>query len=436
MTIAKSVNEGMALPQPVQHKRGAGFYVKRGLLALLIFAGIVAAIGVAAWSRGLIHYPALTGAYPVGTVDYHLTDESRQEVFTETPDDRRELMVTLYYPAHPSSDAHPAPFAEGLVRDTFAARFGTPGFLQDSTRRNAYAAAPVADEHAPYPVILFSPGAGFVPLTYGPTLEDLASHGYVVVAVSRPYSDVFTVFPDGRVIRSIPEAGSRALSDAAAQATSAAEFEPVINRIGDVWVADNQYVLDQLAEMNQSDERFAGLLDLERVGVFGHSFGGGVAAETLYQDDRFDAGLNMDGTFIGDAAHNGLSRPFMLMLSERVPLTPAQITASDSSPEAVAFTQEWETTTQQTIYETAAPGYRLTLQGSTHHTFITFEPLAAPVLMLPAELVGTIPGERAVGIINTYVTAFFDQHLKGEDRLLLVEASPDYPEITFARNEN
>jgi predicted dienelactone hydrolase len=418
-----------------KNRRGVLFYLKRGLTGLLVLVITVVVIVVIAWARGLIRYPALSGPYPVGTVDVHLTDKSRAEIFTEAPDDRRELMVTLYYPANPPSGAQTAPFAEGLMRDAFAARFGTPGFLQDSVRRNAYAAVPVAKDKASYPVILFSPGAGFVPLIYGPTLEDLASHGYIVVAVSRPYSDSFTVFPDGRVIRSIPEAGSKALSDAAALSTSAAEFEPIINRIGDVWVADNQFVLDQLAEMNRTDERFAGLLDLERVGIFGHSFGGGVAAATLYQDDRFDAGLNMDGTFFGKAAHNGLSRPFMLMLSERVPVTPAQIAASGSTAEAYAFTQEWESSTQQAMYETATPGYRLVLQGSTHHTFITFEPVASPVLMIPTEMVGTIPGERAVKIVNDYVSAFFDQYLKGNASPLLANDAAKYPEAVFERNE-
>jgi dienelactone hydrolase len=416
--------------QTLRRKRGCLFYARRGLLMLVVLVLAVLTIGVIAWSRGLIHYTALTGIYPVGVVDYHLTDEAREEIFTETSDDRRELMVKLYYPANPSPDARPAPFTEGLLRDTFATRFGTPGFLQDSIRQHAYAAAPVAD-NAPYPVILFSPGAGFVPLSYSPTLEDLASHGYIVVAISRPYSDTFTVFPDGRVMLPIPEAGSRALSEATANATSAGEFEPIINHIGNVWVADNQFILDQLAQMNQIDARFAGMLNLDQVGVFGHSFGGGAAAETLYQDDRFDAGLNMDGTFIGEAAHNGVSRPFMLMLSERVPLTPTQIAASGSTPEAYAFTQAWETATQQVIYETASPGYRLTLQGSTHHTFVTFEPLAALVLMLPPELVGTIPGERAVGIVNTYIIAFFDRHLRGEDTPFLDAPSPDYPEVIF-----
>lgn len=56
---------------------------------------------------------------------------------------------------------------------------------------------------------------------------------------------------------------------------------------------------------------------------------------------------------------------------------------------------------------------------------------AAPVLMMPPELMGTMPGEWAVGIVNTYVTTFFDQHLRGEDMPLLDGSSPDYPEVTF-----
>ncbi|MEV0677639.1 hypothetical protein AB0I60_14065 [Actinosynnema sp. NPDC050436] len=34
---------------------------------------------------------------------------------------------------------------------------------------------------------------------------------------------------------------------------------------------------------------------MSAVGVFGHSYGGFTAAETMYQDRRFDAGVNLDG---------------------------------------------------------------------------------------------------------------------------------------------
>jgi hypothetical protein len=72
------------------------------------------------------------------------------------------------------------------------------------------------------------------------------------------------------------------------------------------------------------------------------------------------------------------------------------------------------------------------LNGSTHHTFIGFEPLAAPALFIPAEVVGTIEGVRAVGMIDDYVVSFFDQHLKGQTSALLAGSPADYPEMVFA----
>ena len=291
-------------------------WIEYGLLGVLAVLVLMVSVYLIAWSRGLIQFPALTGPHQVGKVEYHLVDEARPEIFSAAPDDKRELMITVYYPASPPADASPAPYTTGPIR----AEFGTPDFFQDTVRAHAFVSASLADDGTRYPVIIFSPGMGFLPIKYAPTLEDLASHGYVVVSLSHPYSTAATVFPDGRVVTSTAEAGSRALSEATAKATSDAEFDPVVDRIGSVWVADVRFVLDQLEQFNVSDALFANRLDLTRVGVFGHSFGGGAAVQAMYEDDRIAAAINMDGTLFGEVAANGIARPVMLLLSERVPI--------------------------------------------------------------------------------------------------------------------
>ena len=49
-----------------------------------------------------------------------------------------------------------------------------------------------------------------------------------------------------------------------------------------VWAQDNSFVLDQVEELNTSDPSgfFTGKLDLENIGIFGHSFGGASALQT------------------------------------------------------------------------------------------------------------------------------------------------------------
>ena len=42
---------------------------------------------------------------------------------------------------------------------------------------------------------------------------------------------------------------------------------------------------------------------------------------------------------------------------------------------------------------------------------------------------------RAVQVVNAYLLAFFDEHLKGEQSPLLDGPSPDYPEVSIEVRE-
>ena len=60
----------------------------------------------------VFHFPLPTGPYSIGTVPYHLVDQTRGEVFTADPDDRRELMVQVWYPAKTSASANRARYLQ------------------------------------------------------------------------------------------------------------------------------------------------------------------------------------------------------------------------------------------------------------------------------------------------------------------------------------
>ncbi|MGK5738083.1 hypothetical protein [Micromonospora sp. URMC 103] len=149
-----------------------------------------------------LRLPAPTGPHPVGAVDLHLIDCSRTDPWTATPA-HRELMVSLSYPATevgrfpraphmlPGAAAH-----FGSAAGVGVSLYGIPAGSVDfaATRTSGHRGAPVARQERPYPVVLYSPGAGD-PRAWGTSLvQDLASRGYVVVTIDHTYDII--IFAD------------------------------------------------------------------------------------------------------------------------------------------------------------------------------------------------------------------------------------------------
>jgi hypothetical protein len=86
---------------------------------------------------------------------------------------------------------------------------------------------------------------------------------------------------------------------------------------------------------------------------------------------------------------------------------------------------------------------QLNLTGATHATFediAVLLPQAADALGLTSDqvaaTVGAINGERAVAILRTYVSAYFDRYLLHHPNRLLRGPSPQYPEVQFSTDNN
>lgn len=241
--------------------------------------------------------PQPTGAYAVGRTIYEWTDSDRAEIYSDAPDARRELLVAIWYPADASADAAPAPYLPGIWSDVFKQAFGI-----DTTvvQNHAYADVPVAAAAASYSVLVFQPGNMTVLFTYATLLEEIASHGYVVAAINPTYNAPITIFSDGRMLQAVAEAAQ----------TDQAQL--------DVWTADALFVVNQLETLNADDARFAGKLDLERLGFFGHSFGGATAANVCHLDERCTAGINLSGAVHNSFTDNAFLIPLMPQLADSI----------------------------------------------------------------------------------------------------------------------
>src|SRR5215204_2816206 len=117
----------------------------------------------------VFRFPHPSGPYEIGTLTYHWVDADRPEVFTADPDDRRELMVQIWYPAEGDPSSPRAPYIQDAdaVTSAFARLFDVPEFLIGNLKHvttnaipSAPVAAPMADDEPGYPVLIYLEGSG------------------------------------------------------------------------------------------------------------------------------------------------------------------------------------------------------------------------------------------------------------------------------------
>ena len=354
-----------------------------------------------------------SGEYPIGTTMLYFQDRSRDEIYSKDPEDVRELNVQIWYPGSASDDADFAPYMTHLELSgpAFARFLRLPSFVLNHVRlidTHAILEAPLAGEGSPFPVLIFSHGWGGTRTQSTYLMEELASHGYIVVALDHTYGALVTVFPDEHVVLQ--------KSDILQRDGSEEDFSTSANGLIRVWAGDARFILDQLEAMNRGDleSPFEGRLDLDHVGIFGHSTGGGNAVQVCWLDARCKAGLALDAWLEPvslEALDEGLDQPFMFLWSEDW--------GSDENKGRF-----------QSLYkELQGDAYQLEIEGTRHYDFSDL-PLLSP-LSPWFGLKGPIDGERVLGIINEYVVAYFDQYLLGIETPLLDGPSSEYPEVEF-----
>jgi predicted dienelactone hydrolase len=373
--------------------------------------------------------PALTGRLAVGRTSFHWVDASRPEAMTDTPDDRRELMVTIWYPAE-SATGETAPYIDNL--DKLAGAIDQDQInIARTVQTHSIAGAKISSAEGRYPALIFSPGNQMNVALYAAQIEDLASHGYIVVGMDHPYESLGVLYPDGRIARyseeKRPKQGSPNFQE---------EVARFYRRRVDWRAADASFVLNQLEKLDagKTPGQFSGRLDLARVGAFGHSIGGVAAAQTCQSDRRFKACLNLDGkakslSFFPDADGKGPEQPFMTFEKALPEPTEKQLAEWKTTREQVERAREQMRNHEAELLKTMkSGGYRVTLRGATHQSF-SDEPLILPFGDADAKAAD----RRRTQIIRAYTLAFFDQTLRNRNSILLKSPSIDSPEVAVER---
>jgi predicted dienelactone hydrolase len=324
--------------------------------------------------------PFARGPHPAGVRTMVLCDFARGG---------RSLPAEVWYPA---TEADAGRDVDPATRDTYDLVPGFPPFSQDAVR----AAAPQAGR---YPVVLFSHGYGGHRRQSTFLCTHLASHGYVVAAVDHTGNTMLDV------IRQIMQAESgQKLPSIAEQAKAFAEDRP----------GDMTFLLDALL-----DSELASLVDPERVGMTGHSFGGWTTIATTARDRRIRATVPLapaggstplsDEFAVADRDFAwGRDVPTLYVVADRDTLLPLK-------------------GTRQLFDRTRSPKRMVVLRNADHMHFCDrveevheifrlmpqdriFEPIRGKI----PPITELCPGEHALDAIRGLALAHFDAYLKGD----------------------
>lgn len=389
------------------------------VLVALGVLGLAALFGLLWWEHWTpLTLPAPSGHFVVGRTTFSWINNSETDALAPAPGTKRQVLVWLWYPAAASSSSRPA---EYLPASWQAAQADYSGVLLTDflTRENSrvrvhsIADAEVSSERAPYPVVLMRAGSGAFTTDYTTVAEDLASHGYFVVGFDAPYRTFVFVQSDGSVVRrqsseNFDVLGGRQLDQTAAKLLA-------------MWVDDTKFVTGKLQELNAGDPtgKFNGRLDMQHVGMFGHSFGGAQAMQFCHEDDRCRAAIDIDGIVFGSVVQDGLKKPGMILLSDH------SREASDPSSKEVHDELE-------SIYVRLPSGLFVTFRGANHFSFSDQILLKSRFLiagLTALHVFGHLGPRRGLAITADYVHAFFDVYLKGVPRSQVVNLSAKYPEV-------
>jgi len=370
--------------------------------------------------------PQPTGKYDVGTFMLQINDNSRIETFSDSKL-MRKLIIQIWYPADITDKFIKSPlmidenlmigeFLDEYVRNKSLSFFFSDYFKY--IKSNSYYGADIIDTKGKFPLILISHGLGTSRILHTSQAENLASHGYVVVCPDHTFGTAATKFPDGEIARfKMPIRYTNGWRD----------MNNSLNEYGKIWTEDLKFIIDEMFSFDPEKEgkHIKNRIDLSKIGVVGHSLGGGAAYEISHRDDRITAGVDMDGSLFNTHKKNTLKKPFLFILSginveskkaqKHLSMNEKQLKAYGVSKEEYEEYIESETSEIFLMEESITnSGIILEIKETGHYNFTDLQAYA-PNIIETLGLTGKTDISKNMKLLNHILLDFFNTHLKFEN---------------------
>lgn len=390
---------------------------KRIIIPFLIF-GIFSVF--LAFLIPVFHLPKPTGDYSVGTKMIYLTDESRDEIFTEEKGDKRDISVKVWYPCDNVVGIPEDYWEDKRIGRGINSSMGLPGFILDHlslVKSHSYRGMAISENKDKFPVVIYSHGLQSYLVQNRILMEELASQGYIVFSIGHNYDAAAIIDKSGDAVyfsktllnEMIDEwTQNKELYNKEHTGENVREIikaSTIDNRNMTIRAGDILYFLDYLPGYNKAF--LNNKVDFKNIGIVGHSYGGGTAVEVLINDERVKAGISMDGYPYGSLAFGGeVEQPFMFLSRERV--------------------NDWTS-----VFKGSFNGdlYALVIRDTEHMDF-TDTPIYSPIMSLIG-FNGKHNGHRIIKIVNSHVIDFFDFYLKDDIEKLFIGSNSEFPEVKY-----
>jgi dienelactone hydrolase len=396
-------------------------------LGLLFVAG---ALTVSSTGCGGSSSTSTRVATSVGRAFVPLTDSSRTELFGGVSG-RRRIGAYIWYPATPATGARPGNMFSDAVADALSAATTIPKSVFLSLPNNSFLDSSAPKSATRYPVLVMSAGDGSSALNHTSTAEYLAGRGYIVVGVNHTFNAIISAFSDtdilpGDIAATATGVGPE-LNETSGFAPRDQNWKNVV-ALDKYFAADMNYVISQLPELDRAHPILKGRFALDKIGAFGHSFGGSHSFRLLRENPQVRAAANVDGTVFNDDFSEGARKPFMFVSSPRP--TDAEFESVRPLLAGIGLTEaEIDIVMNRLKSDTIAfqktpSAVRVDMKKAEHNNF-SDAALWTAFGIPSTDVSKTTPAKALLETYHRYLIAFFDEKLKGVYSDLIHKPSGD-----------
>ena len=339
--------------------------------------------------------PKPTGNKNIATYSIELIDSNRLEWFTDSPNDLRKIMIQVWYPTNEYEGEKELYIDYGDIRiKALADQFDyNPSLFRKliNIKTNSIKRA-VPSNDSSFPLIIFSHGLGGNRTQNTIIVEELASHGYVVIAIEHPYDANISIFDNGEIAdyRSGINYQRRHSQKLTPEEFWAIRLPQLKTRASDV-----SFVINQI-EIGEFPSQLLKIIDSDNIGIFGHSFGGATSIYSSYVDDRIDACINLDGWMVvvpDDIINNGIGKNFMYIGQEQ-------------------WDEKLNYQKLEAFIKSNPKSSKILIPGTTHYDFSDTPHMSKAAKLLKKS--GQLNSSNLKNILNDLVVSFFNKNLKNK----------------------